>query len=63
MFPNPETLKAARIGAATRARVQEQAREQLRERRTGVPTRTLLPPAKGLDELLAIAKEPLLPLV
>ncbi|MGY1714188.1 TM0106 family RecB-like putative nuclease [Geodermatophilus sp. SYSU D01106] len=48
---DPETLKAARIGAATRARVQEQAREQLRERRTGVPTRTLLPPTKGLGLL------------
>ncbi|MGY1780355.1 TM0106 family RecB-like putative nuclease [Geodermatophilus sp. SYSU D01036] len=47
----PEVLKAARIGAATRARVQEQAREQLRERQTGVPTRTLLPPAKGLGLL------------
>ncbi|SDC77051.1 uncharacterized protein SAMN05660690_2479 [Geodermatophilus telluris] len=41
------TLRAARIGAATRTRVQEQAREQLRERATGVPTRTLLPPARN----------------
>ncbi|MGY1784717.1 TM0106 family RecB-like putative nuclease [Geodermatophilus sp. SYSU D00698] len=47
----PETLKAARIGAATRARLQEQARQQLDERRTGVPSRTLLPPAGGLGLL------------
>ncbi|MGY1833171.1 TM0106 family RecB-like putative nuclease [Geodermatophilus sp. SYSU D01180] len=47
----PETLRAARIGAATRARLQEQARQQLDERRTGVPSRTLLPPAKDLGLL------------
>ncbi|WP_369253330.1 TM0106 family RecB-like putative nuclease [Geodermatophilus amargosae] len=47
----PETLQAARIGAATRARVQEQAREQLRERHTGTPTRTLLEPVTGLGLL------------
>lgn len=41
----PEALKAARIGAATRTRLQEQARQQLDERRTGVPSRTLLPPS------------------
>ncbi|MGY1702637.1 TM0106 family RecB-like putative nuclease [Geodermatophilus sp. SYSU D00766] len=42
---DPETLQAARIGAATRTRLQEQARQQLDERRTGVPSRTLLPPS------------------
>ncbi|MGR7026402.1 TM0106 family RecB-like putative nuclease [Geodermatophilus sp. URMC 62] len=42
---DPETLKAARVGAATRARLQEQAQQQLDERRTGVPSRTLLPPS------------------
>ncbi|WP_369134647.1 TM0106 family RecB-like putative nuclease [Modestobacter sp. I12A-02662] len=42
---DPETLKATGIGRATRERLQEQAREQLRGRAAGAPTRTLLTPA------------------
>ncbi|MGY1792834.1 TM0106 family RecB-like putative nuclease [Geodermatophilus sp. SYSU D00525] len=55
---SPETLKATRIGAATRTRVQEQARQQLDERRTGVPSRTLLPPVKDLGLLRLPAPSP-----
>ncbi len=48
-----DVLKATGIGRGTRERLREQAREQLRGRAAGVPTRTLLPPqtAQGLLRL------------
>jgi predicted RecB family nuclease len=51
----PETLKASGIGRASRERLQDQAREQLRGRAAGAPTRTLLAPqqAQGLLRLPA----------
>src|SRR3954468_21489009 len=42
---DPDTLKATGIGRATRERLQDQAREQLRGRAAQAPTRTLLQPA------------------
>ncbi|MDK3256593.1 TM0106 family RecB-like putative nuclease [Blastococcus capsensis] len=48
-----EVLKASGISRGTRERLREQAREQLRGREAGIPTRTLLPPqeAQGLRRL------------
>jgi predicted RecB family nuclease len=48
-----DTLKATGIGRGSRERLREQAREQLRGRTAGVPTRTLLTPqtAQGLLRL------------
>ncbi|SFL38323.1 TM0106 family RecB-like putative nuclease [Geodermatophilus ruber] len=50
-----ETLKATGISRGTRERLRDQAREQLRGRRAGEPTRTLLAPqpAQGLLRLPA----------
>src|SRR4051794_4719978 len=53
-----ETLKASGIGKATRERVQEQAREQLRGRAAGAPTRTLLTPAPAQGLLPLPAPSP-----
>ncbi|TFV58995.1 UNVERIFIED_ORG: TM0106 family RecB-like putative nuclease [Bacillus sp. AZ43] len=47
----PEQLKASGIGADARTRLQQQAAEQLKERTTGQPSRTLLPPVPGLGLL------------
>ncbi|UOY01868.1 TM0106 family RecB-like putative nuclease [Blastococcus sp. PRF04-17] len=44
---SPEQLKASGIGADARVRLQQQAAEQLRERTTGQPSRTLLDPVAG----------------
>ncbi|MDQ1662245.1 MAG: hypothetical protein QOJ68_2225, partial [Blastococcus sp.] len=40
----PDDLRTTGIGSVARSRLTEQAAEQLRERRTGHPSRTLLPP-------------------
>ncbi|MCV2488239.1 TM0106 family RecB-like putative nuclease [Geodermatophilus sp. YIM 151500] len=50
-----DVLKTTGIGRATRERLRDQAREQLRGRREGRPTRTLLAPApaQGLARLPA----------
>ncbi|WP_116450204.1 TM0106 family RecB-like putative nuclease [Blastococcus litoris] len=48
---SPEQLKASGIGADARTRLQQQAAEQLRERRTGESSRTLLVPVAGLGLL------------
>ena len=50
---DPDTLKATGIGRATRERLHDQAREQLRGRAAQAPTRTLLTPqpAQGLLRL------------
>src|SRR5215218_10100247 len=47
----PDLLKESGIGADARIRLQQQAAEQLRERTTGQPSRTLLDPAAGLGLL------------
>src|SRR4051812_497291 len=47
----PELLKSSGIGANARTRLQQQAAEQLRERTTGQPSRTLLDPHPGLGLL------------
>ena len=47
----PELLKSSGIGADARTRLQQQAAEQLRERTTGRPSRTLLDPEPGLGLL------------
>ena len=47
----PELLKSSGIGADARTRLQQQAAEQLRERTTGQPSRTLLDPQPGLGLL------------
>ncbi|WP_346619254.1 TM0106 family RecB-like putative nuclease [Blastococcus montanus] len=47
----PEQLAASGIGADARTRLQQQAAEQLRERTTGVASRTLLDPVDGLGLL------------
>src|SRR5215218_8063652 len=47
----PEALRASGIGADARTRLQQQAAEQLKERTTGTPSRTLLPPEPGLGLL------------
>jgi predicted RecB family nuclease len=46
-----ELLTSSGIGRDARVRLQQQAAEQLRERLTGVPSRTLLPPVPGLGLL------------
>lgn len=46
-----DQLRASGIGAVARTRLHEQASEQLAERTTGVPSRTLLPPAAGMGLL------------
>jgi predicted RecB family nuclease len=43
----PDQLKNSGIGTAARTRLQEQAAEQMRERRTGQPSRALLPPEEN----------------
>ncbi|SOE03495.1 TM0106 family RecB-like putative nuclease [Blastococcus haudaquaticus] len=48
---SPELLKTSGIGADARTRLQQQAAEQLKERRTGESSRTLLPPVAGLGLL------------
>lgn len=48
---SPEVLAESGIGRDARARLQQQAAEQLRERQTGEPSRTLLPPATGMGLL------------
>jgi predicted RecB family nuclease len=48
---SPELLKSSGIGADARVRLQQQAAEQLRERTTGHPSRTLLDPQPGLGLL------------
>jgi predicted RecB family nuclease len=48
---SPELLRSSGIGADARVRLQQQAAEQLRERTTGEPSRTLLPPQPGLGLL------------
>src|SRR3954447_4273669 len=48
---SPELLKSSGIGADARSRLQQQATEQLRERTTGRPSRTLLDPVEGLGLL------------
>src|SRR4051794_38396207 len=55
---DPEALKASGIGTATRERLQEQAREQLRGRAAGAPTRTLLAPAPAQGLLRLPAPSP-----
>jgi predicted RecB family nuclease len=47
----PELLKASGIGTDARLRLQQQAAEQLKERTTGQPSRTLLDPVDGLGLL------------
>ncbi|MCW2739663.1 MAG: hypothetical protein JWR45_85 [Blastococcus sp.] len=47
----PEELRASGIGTDARVRLQQQAAEQLEERKSGTPSRTLLPPADGLGLL------------
>ena len=47
----PDHLRSSGIGADARARLQQQAAEQLKERTTGTPSRTLLPPEPGLGLL------------
>ncbi len=46
-----EQLRRSGIGTVARTRLHEQAREQLRERLTGTPSRTLLPPSPGMGLL------------
>jgi predicted RecB family nuclease len=48
-----DRLRTTGIGATARTRLQGQAAEQLKERRTGTPSRTLLPPEqnRGLQRL------------
>ncbi|GAA3159647.1 TM0106 family RecB-like putative nuclease [Blastococcus jejuensis] len=48
---SPQQLAASRIGVDARTRLQQQAAEQLRERVTGAPSRTLLAPVEGLGLL------------
>src|SRR4051812_13523214 len=48
---SPEVLKSSGIGADARTRLQQQAAEQLKERTTGRPSRTLLDPVPGLGLL------------
>ncbi|TFV87405.1 TM0106 family RecB-like putative nuclease [Blastococcus sp. CT_GayMR16] len=48
---SPELLQSSGIGADARTRLQQQAAEQLRERTTGQPSRTLLDPQPGLGLL------------
>jgi uncharacterized protein len=48
---SPDVLKSSGIGADARTRLQQQAAEQLRERATGRPSRTLLDPQPGLGLL------------
>src|SRR5215207_3791685 len=48
---SPEQLKSSGIGADARVRLQQQAAEQLKERTTGQPSRTLLDPQPGLGLL------------
>lgn len=48
---SPELLKSSGIGVDARARLQQQAAEQLREGLTGESSRTLLPPLDGLGLL------------
>ncbi|RZU32499.1 TM0106 family RecB-like putative nuclease [Blastococcus saxobsidens] len=48
---SPEQLKASGIGSDARTRLQQQAAEQLKERRSGESSRTLLPPVPGLGLL------------
>lgn len=48
---SPELLKSSGIGADARTRLQQQAAEQLSERVTGQPSRTLLAPVPGLGLL------------
>ncbi|MGY1813273.1 TM0106 family RecB-like putative nuclease [Blastococcus sp. SYSU D00820] len=47
----PEQVAASRIGVVARTRLHEQAAEQLRERLTGTPSRTLLAPVAGMGLL------------
>src|SRR4051794_881270 len=48
---SPELLRSSGVGADARTRLQQQAAEQLRERISGEPSRTLLPPQPGLGLL------------
>jgi predicted RecB family nuclease len=48
---SPDVLNASGIGPDARLRLQQQAAEQLRERTTGRPSRTLLDPQPGLGLL------------
>ncbi|WP_249933098.1 TM0106 family RecB-like putative nuclease [Blastococcus sp. CCUG 61487] len=48
---SPEQLKKSGIGADARVRLQQQAAEQLHERHTGMPSRTLLAPVPGMGLL------------
>jgi uncharacterized protein len=47
----PDALQRSGIGAAARTRLHEQAGEQLKERWTGRPSRTLLAPVEGMGLL------------
>ena len=53
----PELLKSSGIGADARTRLQQQAAEQLRERTTGPPSRTLLDPCRRTGAAAPAAAE------